>query len=118
ILRMETHPDKGDDFELSGGAKGIPRFEVAAMTKISDDGERLAFDPNKDFIHLPGAESKFTIRYDSISNRYWTLANKITNIHSDLDFNISPHRQRNVVSLLSSHNLRDWVEHTRVLQWN
>lgn len=118
LLRLETHPGKKDDFELQGYAKGIPRFEVAPMMEVSGNGKKLKFTPQTGFIHFPAAESKFTIRYDSVTQRYWTVGNKITKIHKGTDFNESPHRQRNVLSLFSSADLRDWTEHTRILRWN
>ncbi|MET0391806.1 MAG: sialidase family protein [Chitinophagaceae bacterium] len=117
LIRMETHPGKSDAFELDGYAKGIPRFEVAPLMDVSADGKRLSFTPETGFVHFPGAESKFTIRYDSVSGRYWTIANKITKMHPDTDFNISPHRQRNVLSLFSSPDLKTWTEQVRVLRW-
>jgi hypothetical protein len=118
LLRLETHPAENDSFELQGYAKGIPRFEVASVMEVSEDGKKLSFTPETGFIHFPGAESKFTIRYDSITHRYWTIANKITNIHEARDFDVSPHRERNVMSLFSSADLKVWTEHTRMLRWN
>jgi hypothetical protein len=117
ILRVETHPGKEDKFALEGGAAGIPRFEVATMMKTSADGKHMSFNQNTDFIHFPGGESKFTIRYDPKTKRYWTLANKITKMHQRLNFDYSPHRQRNVMSLLSSPDLKVWTEHSRILKW-
>lgn len=38
--------------------------DVAAMTSVSEDGKIMTFNPEKDFIKLPGAGKKFTIRYD------------------------------------------------------
>lgn len=37
----------------------------------------MTFNPEKDFIKLPGAGKKFTIRYDKKSKKYWTLSNFI-----------------------------------------
>lgn len=118
FLRLETHPGKKDNFELEGYAKGIPRFEVSPLMEVSANAKELHFNPETGFVHFPGAESKFTIRFDSVSHLYWTIANKITNIHKATDFNISPHRERNVMSLFSSPDLKNWTEHTRVLKWN
>jgi hypothetical protein len=102
---------------MPGAAAGIPRLEVAAMITVSRDGRRVSFDPGNDFIHFIGSESKFTIRFDPQSKRYWSIANKITNPHSGADWVHSPHHQRNVMVLTSSADLRDWREHYRVLRY-
>lgn len=117
ILRVESHPAAGAPMALPGAAAGIPRFEVAAMLNISPDGRHVTFDPAHGFIHFIGSESKFTIRYDPVSRRYWTLSNKITNLKSGDDWTHSPHHQRNVMALASSTNLRDWTENYRVLSY-
>lgn len=117
ILRVESHPAPGADLELPGAARNIPRFEVAAMLQISKDGRSASFDPARGFIHFVGSESKFTIRYDPVSRRYWSVVNRITNRRSGMDFEHSPHHQRNVISLTSSADLRDWQEHYRLLRY-
>lgn len=117
ILRVESHPAAGAAFELPGTARAIPRFEVAAMMTVSADGRRVAFDPARDFIHFIGGESKFTIRFDPESRRYWTIGNKITNRESGADWTHSPHHQRNVLALCSSADLREWTERYRLLRY-
>ena len=117
ILRIESHPANGAAAALPGSAAAIPRFEVAGMMDISPDGSRAAFDPNAGFIHFIGSESKFTIRYDPVSKRYWTLGNKITNPDSGTAWTHSPHHQRNVLALTSSTDLREWTEQCRVLSY-
>ena len=118
ILRVESHPAAGVAMALPGPVAAIPRFEVAAMLNISPDGRHVSFDPAKDFIHFIGSESKFTIRYDPVSRRYWTLGNKITNPTSGDDWTHSPHHQRNVTALASSTDLRDWKENYRLLSYD
>ncbi|MDP3071917.1 MAG: sialidase family protein [Opitutaceae bacterium] len=118
VLRVESHLAAGADWELPGAARGIPRFEVAAMARISADGRTFAFDPAKDFVHFIGSESKFTIRFDPVSKRYWSLANKITNLRSGAEWVRSPHHQRNVIALTSSADLREWREESRVLRYD
>jgi hypothetical protein len=117
ILRVESHPAAGAATALPGAAAAIPRFEVAAKLNISPDGRHVTFDPARDFIHFIGSESKYTIRYDPVSRRYWTLGNKITNPNSGDDWTHSPHHQRNVMALASSADLRDWKESYRVLSY-
>jgi hypothetical protein len=117
ILRIESHPAEGAAATLPGTAAKIPRFEVAAMLKVSDDGRKVSFDHEKDFIHFIGSESKFTIRYDPASQRYWSIGSKITNPNSGEDWTRSPHHQRNVMSLTSSNDLRSWTENYRMLSY-
>ena len=118
ILRVESHPADGASFELPGEAHGIPRFEVAALMHVSPDARSVAFDPATDFVHFIGSESKFTIRFDPVSRRYWTLGDKITNPNSGGDWTRSPHHQRNVIALSSSADLRDWRERYRLLRYD
>jgi len=81
--------------EPSGGAR-------AALFHVSDDGKRSVFDPEKDFLSLPGANTKFTIRYDPKSRLYWTLANAIPDIHKGGN----PGATRNTLALLCSLDLK------------
>jgi hypothetical protein len=76
----------------------------AVMVHVSGDGKKLAHDPKKDVIEFPGGGSKFAIRYDSESGRFWSLVNKQKN----------PAAKRNVLVLSSSENLRDWTVHETV----
>ncbi len=48
----------------------------AAMLPISRDGRSLELSPSGSFIEFPGGRSKFTIRYDADSQRFWSLINK------------------------------------------
>lgn len=117
ILRTNTEPRAEDAFPLTGGAAGIPRYELAARAAISADGQTLTFDPATGFFRLPGAQSKFTIRFDPATKRYWSLVNKITVQHEGRDPRGSPLRQRNVLLLVSSSDLVHWEENTKVLRW-
>ena len=72
--------------------------EQAAVVRVSADGKRVTFDPKSDIIRMPGGRHKFTIRFDPVSKRYWSLVNKSAN----------PQAVRNVLALISSDNVRDW----------
>ena len=48
--------------------------ERAALVTISRDGRTAAFDPATGFVELPGGAKKFTIRFDPVSELYWSLA--------------------------------------------
>ncbi|MHC4507817.1 MAG: exo-alpha-sialidase, partial [Planctomycetota bacterium] len=80
--------------------------EMAAVIRISEDGKSVSFDPANDFIHFYGGTNKFTIRYDRRTNRYWSLVNKQKN----------PTAYRNVLTLVSSSDLRTWRVESVVLR--
>jgi hypothetical protein len=80
--------------------------EIAAVVHISQDGKSVFFDPEKDFIDFYGGTNKFTIRYDSKTNRYWSLVNKQKN----------PRAYRNILALVSSPDLRTWGVESLILQ--
>ncbi len=117
LLRVESHPAIGAPFALPGANTGIPRFEVAAALRVSPDGRTVAFDPTRDYVHFIGSESKFTVRYDPVSRRYWSLGSKITNPHSGYAWQYTPHHQRNVLALTTSSDLRTWEERCRLLRF-
>jgi hypothetical protein len=80
--------------------------EIAAMVHISQDGRSVSFDPEKDFIDFYGGTNKFTIRYDPVTRRYWSLVNKQMN----------PTAYRNILTLVSSSDLRTWKVQSVILQ--
>ena len=117
LLRVHTEPRPEDTFAPTGGAAGIPRYEVGARCEISPDGKSQTFDPARGLIHLPGSQSKFTIRFDPQTKRYWALIQKITHPHEGRDWKTSPIHQRNVLMLTSSADLRTWRDDSIVLRW-
>ncbi|MNK17126.1 hypothetical protein D3C87_353100 [compost metagenome] len=120
FMRLETWLGKDQQYELEGSSKGKPRHEVAAVISISDDGKRVYFE-NKpsEYVWFPGAETKFTIRYDSLSRTYFTAVNKITHFDkkSIESYNGNWH-QRNVLALYSSKDLKNWEERYHIVKWN
>ena len=72
--------------------------EKAAIVHVQADGMRLFYDPEHDFIDMPGGGAKFTIRYDKQTLRYWSIVSKQTN----------PDAFRNNLVLISSTDLRNW----------
>lgn len=117
VLRVESHPAIGAPFTFPGANARIPRFEIAAALRISADGRTVSFDPARDYLHFIGSESKFTIRYDERSRRYWSIGSKITNPHTGYAWLYTPHHQRNVLSLTSSADLRAWEERSRLIRF-
>ncbi len=80
--------------------------ETAAIVRISADGTTATFDPVNDFIHFYGGATKFTIRYDSVSGRYWSIVDK----------QADPVAFRNRVALVSSTDLRNWAVEDMILE--
>ena len=78
--------------------------EVAAFVHVSDDGRKLSFDPEQDFIKMPGGATKFTIRQDPLDGCYWALVNNVTTF----DPAVPAASERNVLSLARSENLMEW----------
>jgi hypothetical protein len=78
----------------------------AAVVHVSDDGKTLSHNPDRDIIDFPGGGLKFTIRYDSKSSRYWSLAN----------WQDRPDGGRNLLQLTSSTDLRNWKVERTVLR--
>jgi hypothetical protein len=118
IMRLNDDPPApaAKDFPHTGSAAGIPRFETAALLEVKDE-TTLTFDPKTGFIHFPGGITKFTIRHDPRTNRYWSLVNKITNPRPGYTGRNHPRVQRNVIMLTSSPDLRNWTEHSVILRW-
>ncbi len=80
--------------------------ELAAVVHVSQDGKSASFDPEKDFIGFYGGPNKFTIRRDTVTQRYWSLVNKQKD----------PNAYRNVLTLVSSSDLRNWTVESVILQ--
>ena len=80
-------------------------LDRAAIVHVGNDGRSLHHDRAADVIDFPGGGTKFTIRHDALTGRYWSLVNKQTR----------PTAGRNALYLISSPDLRQWVVHDRVL---
>ena len=89
ILRVDRRPEGGK----------------AAVIRVSPDGKRATFDPEKDFFDFPGGAKKFTIRHDPRTGRYWSLSNPVLPRHA------GPYAggTRNTLALISSRDLRKWT---------
>lgn len=77
--------------------------EFVAIVDVNEDGKTISFDPSN-FREMYGASKKFTIRFDSISNKYLALVNYVPDEYNDLD----PATVRNHLALISSDDLTDW----------
>ena len=79
-----------------------PRGSHVARLELSADGKKLTFDPEKGILPFPGGSSKFCIRYDKVSKKYWSLTNWV------LPNQAGP---RNTLALVSSPDLKSWKVH-------
>lgn len=77
-----------------------PLVDRAAMVRVSDDGRRIGFDPTSGFVEFPGGMSKFVIRRDGQTGIFLTITNNNTDPRYP--------RQRNILSLCCSNDLRHW----------
>ena len=78
----------------------------AAAIRISADGRRLTFDPDRDFVRFPGGCKKFTIRHDPETDLYWSLTNFAQ--EKDRARALTIERQRNTLALTASRDLVHW----------
>lgn len=90
--------------------------EWAAVVQISEDGKTAGFDTVSGFIPFPGGSKKFSIRYDPLSNLYWTIANYVPDEIKNAHPGRNPARIRNTQALFSSKDLKTWTLHKVVLQ--
>ena len=81
-----------------------PEGGKAAIVEVGDDGRSTAFDPARGLIDFPGGAKKFSIRFDPVSKRYWSLTNYVLPKHR------GRHAAgvRNTLALTSSSDLRAW----------
>ena len=89
--------------------------EKAAVIRMDEFGEKAFFNPDSDFISFPGGSKKFSTRYDSISNRYWTISNYIPEGVKKQHPNRNPATIRNTAGIFSSIDLKEWVFHELLL---
>jgi hypothetical protein len=78
---------------------GTPHYGKAIMLSVDTQNPSapLRF---RQVIEFPGNMSKFTIHFDPVSKRYWSLVNRVTRPEP---------RQRNILTLIASSNLVDWT---------
>jgi hypothetical protein len=82
-----------------------PPGEKAAILSISEDGKTATFDPQTGWIDLPGGATKFTIRQDPKSRRYFSLVNWAAPRYASR----RAASVRNTVALVSSADLKKWT---------
>lgn len=85
--------------------------ERAAIVSISPDGQVAKFDPGSGFVEFPGGAKKFTIRFDTRSGKYWSLASIVQDQHRSLNLS----KVRNTLALTCSTNLKQWTIRSVIL---
>ena len=101
---LEGNVVVGPDGQLVNILRTQPVPARAAMVHVSPDGTQLNFDPGRDIINFPGGPTKFSIRYDKATRKYWSLANIITD-PGPLEEQCTDHR--NTLALVSSSDLKN-----------
>jgi hypothetical protein len=83
--------------------------------------DSLSFDPERDWVEMPGGGKKFTVRYDPVSGRYWALTNPDSGspekfYHRGITGDgLSRSLERNRLVLVCSTDLVNWMEVATVL---
>lgn len=92
-------------------------IDTGAILEVSQDGKTTTFNPKSDFILLPGATGKkFTIRKDTLSNKYWSLVNWIQPKDIPKLKQVKrPGKIRNTLVMVSSPDLRTWTIERMIL---
>lgn len=97
---------------------------MAAILTV-EDSNTLVFNPKEDIINFPGGGKKFTIRYDTISGKYWAMTNPVfeqdkKKKHSGIYKKGVPCGLiRNNLALICSSDLRHWeIKDTLIISDN
>ncbi|MBN2578636.1 MAG: autotransporter-associated beta strand repeat-containing protein [Pirellulales bacterium] len=65
----------------------------------------VEFNPDTDFVSLPGAEKKFGATYDPVSQKFYVLSNPVLPAHAG---ETTPQLTRTTAAVLSSKDCRHW----------
>ncbi|HOV32384.1 MAG TPA: sialidase family protein [Candidatus Hydrogenedens sp.] len=83
----------------------IQKGGKAAVVQVNEDGKKIHFDPETGFVNFNGGTTKFTIRFDGQTKKYWTLCNWPSQEEAK---NMRVAQIRNTLVLANSPDLRDW----------
>jgi autotransporter-associated beta strand protein len=81
-------------------------LSYTALARVNPVSGLVSFDPDRDFVPLPGGEKKFGVRYDPVSGKYFILSNPI--LPADTGSTIARDLIRNTAAVFSSTDLRNW----------
>lgn len=86
---------------------GTPDYGRAIMLRADQTNPRSGLEFYR-VVDFPGNMTKFTIAYDEVSKRYYSLVNRVTNENL---------KQRNILTLVSSPDLIHWEIKRDVLNY-
>ncbi len=92
------------------GVVMMPNIEdlpYSALIECNEAATTLSFDTD-DFVNLPGADKKFCVFYDEVSERFWALTNPVLTEHGGYGTSRNEDLIRNAGALYSSADLRNW----------
>jgi autotransporter-associated beta strand protein len=81
-------------------------LSYTAIARVNPVSGVVTFDPDRDFVPLPGGEKKFGVRYDAVSGKYFLLGNPILPAHAGSS--IARDLIRNTAAVFTSSDLRTW----------
>ena len=81
-------------------------LSYTAIARVNATTGTVTFDPDRDFVRLPGGEKKFGVRYDTVSGKYFLLGNPILPAHAGSS--IARDLIRNTAAVFTSTDLRQW----------
>lgn len=94
-----------------GGKAAIIRVHPAGGTNATTSFSGGTFEPadpnGSGFVDFPGGITRFTVRFDPASQKFWTLCNYIPRKFRTSAYN--GERFRAILALASSPDLRDWT---------
>lgn len=82
----------------------VPGEDRAALIAFPPGAMRGRLNPDEDFVPMPGARLKFSVRHDPRSDLYWSL----TSFLPREDYGPRTDLRRNTVALVCSPDLRRW----------
>ncbi len=81
-------------------------LSYTALARVNPVSGLVTFDPDRDFVPLPGGEKKFGVRYDPVSGKYFLLSNPI--LPADAGSTLARDLIRNTAAVFTSTDLRNW----------
>jgi hypothetical protein len=78
--------------------------EKVALMHVDEEGTAVRLDPDQDLVTMPGGGKKYTIRWDPLTQRYWSFTNHVPEPQKAA-IGI---RARNTLCLIESSDLRQW----------
>lgn len=98
----------GNETDLVMSRNGLPVALPKGGPAVRANGIKTAVTGTGDDFVLPGSKSKYTAKYDAVSDKYWALTS-----HSD----IYPGKDRRTgITLFSSPDLKTWTNEKLVFQ--